>query len=471
MRFAATAFVFAFALVASAAPASAFVDQDRDGRPPGVGTGTDCDDRDPTVWKGAPDPKSDTDSFDQNCDHAVDADGDKYSISTGTQGTTTDGDCNDNDPTINYGTNTCDSFARPDIDGDGYLRPFVTGDALFNFGADCNDGRADVHPGAAEIPGNGVDEDCDGAGLNIVRNGSFEGSSTGWTGTGASLALQSSGGAVGPGAMRATVSGSATTYGLYSSDRPIRYSTADEVYLAFAWIRTSAPTGETVTLRVREYTSSGSTVKTVTTTAKLAGSWTKIGPVAFTAARTGSSVEVRVTQSGAESGDSFDVDEVTLTRAKLNAPNLISNGDFEGSVQGWKTSSASIAQTSGGIVGPGAARVSLTGSSTTYTISTSPRPVTATAAGETFLAWAWARSSAPAGEKLYVRVREYSSSGSLLKTVTSSLTLGASWARANPVAYSALAAGSSIDIAVYQTSAESGDTFDADGIRLVRVTS
>ena len=42
-----------------------------------------------------------------------------------------------------------------DGDGDGYY-------AESSGGADCDDGDANVHPGATETPGDGVDSNCDG---------------------------------------------------------------------------------------------------------------------------------------------------------------------------------------------------------------------------------------------------------------------------------------------------------------------
>ena len=84
-----------------------------------------------------------------------DSDGDGYRA---------DVDCDDGDASVHPGApEVCgdgvdqdcdgqDEACVTDADGDGYQPP-----------ADCDDGDASVHPGAPEICGDGVDQDCDGA--------------------------------------------------------------------------------------------------------------------------------------------------------------------------------------------------------------------------------------------------------------------------------------------------------------------
>ncbi|MBI5556212.1 MAG: putative metal-binding motif-containing protein [Deltaproteobacteria bacterium] len=142
----------------------------------------DCDDTDAAVHPSAV--EDCTDGIDNNCNGLVDAqdggavncpavctdgDGDSYAVEGGECGPV---DCNDADATVNPGAaeicadsvdNDCDSQvdegcdpACPDADGDGFT------DAACG-GNDCNDLSAAINPGASEVCGNGVDENCNGS--------------------------------------------------------------------------------------------------------------------------------------------------------------------------------------------------------------------------------------------------------------------------------------------------------------------
>jgi hypothetical protein len=104
---------------------------------------------------------------------SIDNDGDGYA--------TSQGDCNDNDPTIHPGaTEICDDSKDNDCDGyidcedsecvnniacrictdsdeDGYFLQSGCGTLV-----DCNDNDPTIHPGATDICGDGIDQDCSG---------------------------------------------------------------------------------------------------------------------------------------------------------------------------------------------------------------------------------------------------------------------------------------------------------------------
>jgi len=127
--------------------------------------GTDCNDADATKWQSAL--------------LFVDADGDGYTIGSATsvcygstipagyKTTSLGTDCNDADA-----TKWQSALLFVDTDGDGYTIGSATsvcygstipaGYKTSTLGADCNDNNPGVHPGAVEVCGNGIDNNCNG---------------------------------------------------------------------------------------------------------------------------------------------------------------------------------------------------------------------------------------------------------------------------------------------------------------------
>lgn len=135
----------------------------------------DCNDSDPSVSPVATEICGD--SIDQDCNGEdlvcpgdSDNDQDGFSIN--------EGDCNDNDIQINPDADeicgndideNCDGVAEAcpviDVDGDGF-----SPDASLEAERDCNDSISTIYPGATEICGDLIDQDCDGSDLTCAED-------------------------------------------------------------------------------------------------------------------------------------------------------------------------------------------------------------------------------------------------------------------------------------------------------------
>ena len=133
-------------------------DQDGDGFSVGQG---DCDDSDSNIFPGQFEILN---SIDDDCDGdidegtlAFDDDGDGF--------TEYQGDCDDNNSDTYPGAAYQESASTcmQDSDGDGFGANIARGPNVTT-GSDCNDSSNTIYPGAYDHPGDGVDQDCDGAG-------------------------------------------------------------------------------------------------------------------------------------------------------------------------------------------------------------------------------------------------------------------------------------------------------------------
>ncbi len=108
-------------------------DADADGQTPCDG---DCDDADEFTYLGA---EELCDNLDNDCDGSIPP---NETVDVDADGAAMCFDCDDDDPGLNLN----------DQDVDGYT----------SCGGDCDDYDDAINPGVAEVPGNWVDEDCDG---------------------------------------------------------------------------------------------------------------------------------------------------------------------------------------------------------------------------------------------------------------------------------------------------------------------
>jgi Right handed beta helix region len=303
---------------------------------------------------------------------------------------------------------------------------------------------------------------------NLFPNPSFSRSLAGWGGWNADLArLQS--GPVGRGAAAVFLHRPAASFALVDRSRPPVRAEAGVLYSARAWVRSLHARQLCLRLtEVRQGAVVGFSERCVAADSR----WQPADGVRYRALGGGSRLRLSVTELGAQPGDRFGVDGLRLSRATSDGtsstplPNLVPQGSFEGSVDGWEGVQAGVAIAAGGVVGEGAGRVTTAAPAQTFAARAVPVPVQAATAGAVYTASAWLRSDTP-GRLVCLRLRERAG-GAPAGSASTCMRAGAVWRQFPVVTHAAKRQGSQLELDVYQrTAAYEADAFDLDGVELV----
>lgn len=149
------------------------------------------------------------------------------------------------------------------------------------------------------------------------------------------------------------------------------------------------------------------------------------------------------------------------------AQNLLPNGSFDAGLDGWTGYRGDLSAAPDPAAGAGAMRVTWQGSGSGFSAFANPRPATTAAAGEAYEAAARLRA-ARAGAVVCVRLREWSG-GVLAGGAQACVVADGTWQTPAGVRYTALQAGSQIDLDVYLSGPAAGDAFDVDEAMLTRI--
>src|SRR5690606_36773584 len=180
---------------------------------------------------------------------------------------------------------------------------------------------------------------------NLISNPSFESDLSGWEGWQSSLARIALADAPdGDYVVRVTRTRGAS-YTVDDNPATVTATLAGQTYWASACVKAASTSsqGKSVKLRLREINASGVLVKeTISEAIPLATTFRQLS-ITATAVGSVKTLDFRILQNGAPSGDSISVDQFILELARTG--NLVSNPSFESNTSRWTGWQFTLART------------------------------------------------------------------------------------------------------------------------------